>query len=114
MVPLQKSKRRPKPVAAPPEESRSAEALTIGWLLSVMTTLLCVCGALIARWIGVAQLPMLSGLLLFAALVIGIASLGLGLLIRRVRRVPPPRGVYVFATIVGMLPILKVIVDSLR
>ncbi|MDZ4782414.1 MAG: hypothetical protein SGJ19_19385 [Planctomycetia bacterium] len=110
---MQKSKRHQRPVAAALQESRSAEALTIGWLLSVMTTLLCVCGALVARWIGVARLPVLSGLLLFAALVIGVASLGLGVLIRRVRSVPPPRGVYVFATVVGILPILAVILDAL-
>jgi len=106
-------KRRSKPIVAPPQESRSAEAATIGWLLSVFTTLVCLCGAMIARWIGVSRLPLLSGLLLFAALVIGSISLGLGVVVRRVRRAPPPHGVYVFAVVVGALPILAVVIEML-
>lgn len=110
------AKRRQRPIAAAPSESesRSAEAATIGWLLCVFTTLACVCGALVARWIGLARLPILAGLLLFAALVIGVISLGLGLIVYRVRNVPPPLGVYVFAVAVAALPIIVILVNVLR
>ncbi len=106
-------KRRRRPIAAAPIESRSTEALTIGWLLSVFTTLLCLIGAVVARWIGVARLPMLSGLLLFSAFIIGVASVALGFLVRRTRLTPPPRGVFVFAMVVGLLPILAAALDAL-
>lgn len=106
-------KRRRRAVAAAPIESRSTEALTIGWLLAVFTTLLCEIGALSARWMGVARLPTLSGLLLFSALIIGIAAVALGVLLRRLRRTPPPPGVFVFSMVVGLLPVVVIIIDTL-
>lgn len=109
--------RKPRPAPAtpqPPAEDLTAEALTIGWLLAVLTTLLCEIGAVIAFWLGAQRVPVMGGLLLFSALVIGLCSIGLGELVRRYRRVPAPRGVTVFALMVGLLPIVAAIINAFR
>lgn len=98
-------KRRRPPAPPPNPESLTGEALTIAWLLSVFTTLTCEIGAVIAFAVGGGQLPVFGGLLLFSALVIGLASVGLGELVKRYRVVKAPHGVKVFALTVGLLPI---------
>jgi hypothetical protein len=107
-------KRRPDPVKPAPAETLTSEALTIAWLLAVFTTLACEVGAVLALLFGGPSLEVLGGLLLFAALVIGLASIGVGMVAKRYRLVPAPQGIAIFAMTVGLLPIVGVIVQTLR
>ena len=114
---LMANKRRKRSVSpAPPSESRAAEALTVGWLLAVMTTFLCELGSVGALALGSlsSEMSVAAAYLLFAALVMGIASLALTLGVLQVRRVPPPRGVTVVSLIIGIAPLLVLLAEWLR
>lgn len=100
-------------------ETRMADFFTVGWLLTVMMTCLCEVGAFalgvwLGRWSAGPSLELLRGILLFAAVVLGFATIVLTLLVWRVRRVPPPMGVTLFAVVVAVVPLLTVIVQSLN
>jgi len=103
-----KRKRPPTPAAG---EDRSVEALTIGWMLSVMTTLVCELGFTAARVVlllvdrDAPWIATLAGVLLFAAAVVGLVSLLLAWAVVKMRREPPPRGILVFALVVGAAPL---------
>ena len=109
-------KNRPSPTA--PSDDRSVEALTIGWMLCVMTTLVCELGLAAARiylltvdsdarWIAA-----LAAMLLFAAALIGLISLLLAWAVVKMRREPPPRGILVFAVVVGAAPVVSMLVRA--
>lgn len=100
-------------------ESRGAETLTILWTLLVTTVVGCDLGAAVTRFLLAkapdnAALKLLSGLLLIAAALLGVAILALLPLVLRVRRTPPPRGYVVFALLVAVAPILAVILLTVR
>jgi hypothetical protein len=101
-------------------DSRSVEMLTVGWMLMVVTTLVCEVGSGIAHWYvakinpRAQMIDVLSGLLLFAAFVIGFLLLLLSPVIIKGRRTPPPRGVIVFAVVVGIAPLLVVLFQAIR
>src|SRR5262245_42189822 len=101
-------RRQPAPSSAPPNESRPAEVLTVGWLLAVMTTFLCELGsvgALAMASLG-AEMSVVAAYLLFAALVMGIASLALTLGVLQTRRVAPPRAVTLVSLAISIAPLL--------
>jgi hypothetical protein len=97
-------KRRAHPTAPP------VDGLTVGWMTTFITALVCEIGAgalrLYLRFVdaGSGPIRMFSGLLLFAAAVIGIALLILTPVVVSRRRSHPPRGLVVFAYVVGALP----------
>ena len=101
-------------------EVRSVEVLTVGWMLIVMMTLVCQIGAAGVRLFLAGQpeplprMELLGGILVFAGLVLGLATLGLLPIVYRVRRDPPPRGIVVFAAVVGMVPVLMALVRTLE
>lgn len=100
-------------------ESQASKAVTIVWSLSVVMVLVCVLMAIAARLFIWAQpdsekLPVLEAFALFAAGVIGVVSLVLLPIVYRVRRIPPPIGVVVFAVIVAASPWLVVAIRSLQ
>lgn len=100
-----------------PRESRTTEVLTIGWMLTVFTTLVCELGFAVTQWFSPAEggmLRVLSGMMLFAALVIGFLSLLLTAVTARSRREPPPRGITVFAVVVGAAPMLIMVAHLLQ
>lgn len=107
-------KNRPTASQREPQESLTAEALTIAWLLSVFTALACQLGVVAAYLVGGERLEVLGGLLLFAALVVGLISIGVGQLAKRYRRVPAPRGISVFAWTVGLLPMAAVTIRAFQ
>ena len=107
-------KRRPPEGKSETAESLTAEALTIAWLLAVFTALACQLGAVAAYLFGSERLQVLGGLLLFAALVIGLSSIGVGVVAKRYRLVPAPRGISIFALTVGLLPLLAVAIQLVR
>lgn len=92
-------------------ENRAVEVLTIGWLLMVITALVCEVGSLASSW-AVSQfgagngVSVLSDLLLFAAVIIGLISLIVAPVVLKSRKTPTPRPVIVVGVCAGVLPIL--------
>jgi hypothetical protein len=99
-------------------ENRAGDAATIGWMLTVMTTLVCELGAVASRWLGRfnpdGPLDLLGNLLFFAAAVIGFISLLAAPVAIKSRRRPPPRGILVFALVVGAAPLAIMFVQMVR
>lgn len=92
---------------------------TIGWTLAVTTTFLCDIGAAATHLLAAAEpdgkgLVVLSGLLLFAAVVTGVLVLLLLPLVLRLRHQKPPRGYVAFAVLVAAAPLLVVAQNLLR
>ena len=111
-----KIKRR---TSAAPVETRAADAITVGWMLCVVTALLCEVGAIVARWAlsGYREnltLQVLFALMAFSALVAGALALCLIPVVLKARRSPPPRGVVLFAIIVGVAPLLLLVAGLAR
>ena len=118
-----KPRRHTKPV--PPAarrgsaETRTSDATTVAWTISVTTVLLCDIGAAVAL-LYAARHPELRGvallgqLLLFAGAVIGFISLALLPVVFRLRRTQPPPGLTVFAVCTAMAPILAVLVRAMQ
>ncbi len=85
-------------------------------MLSVMTALVCELGFVAARVYlvlvngDVPSIRALAAMLFFAALVVGLISLGLMVIVMRMRREPPPLGIVAFAAVVGMLPLAALLV----
>src|ERR1700742_4103495 len=106
-----KRKKRSKSHAV--DDPRTVEVLTVGWMLTVVTTLACEVGFVAARWLsgGERTLTLLSHLFLFAAFVIGLVALFVTPVVLRSRRVPPPAGVTVFALAVAAAPIVLVAIE---
>jgi hypothetical protein len=102
------------PVRPYSEETRAGDATTVAWIVTVVMALLCDLGAAAAHFYsaGYAESPgtlMFRELLLFAGAVIGIFSLVLLPIMLRVRRVPPPAGVIVFAVCVAAAPLVALV-----
>jgi hypothetical protein len=99
----------------PPAESHAIEFVTIGWILSTLTTLACeligLASALAAMfWTDLAAAALLSGFMLFAALVVGIVSLLLLAVVWRGRRQPAPRSLLVGSLMIALAaPLLMTI-----
>lgn len=92
-------------------ESRSAETVTVAWMMSVMMTLFCG-GAAALVWLAV-QDPeshpnavLFGRLLHFSAIVTALTSLVLAGVALKIRRLPPPKSVTIVAVILAVLPIL--------
>jgi hypothetical protein len=110
-----KAKQAPPTVAS---ETRVADAMTVGWMLTVMTALVCQAGLVGARAVeyykpDLEALSVLGELLLLAALVFGVMSLVLAPIVLRLRRTPVPPGITIFAVAVGLTPLAIVVWRSL-
>ena len=110
-MPTKRKNRKNRRIKQPSSDTRPAEALTVGWMLSVMTTLGCELGVVTARvvhaaWPDLERIVVLGELLLFAAVVSGLLSLLLAAIVFRVRQVAPPRGITAFALIVAVAPLV--------
>jgi hypothetical protein len=85
--------------------------VTVGWMLSVMTTLVCAVVAALV-WLVMreraeaASAMVLVRLLHFSAVVTACISLALLPVVIKIRREPPPVSLVLFAAIVAALPIL--------
>lgn len=99
-------------------DSRAAEALTVAWMNAVVTTALCEVGGVVAQWF-VARLEpegalrLLPAILLFAATVVGLLTLGLTVLVHRARTVPPPSSVTWFAVVIAAAPLVAIALRAL-
>ncbi len=116
---MSQHKKRPDPRAIE-REPPAVEFLTVGWMLSVMTTLLCELGLIAVRgYLLLAtdespKIELLAGMLLFASVVVGLISLALAAAVVRGRRVPPPTGVLVISLVIGSLPLATVLINWVR
>jgi len=115
---MTKRKLKKKPHVAP-AESKSADAITVAWMLCIVTGLICEVGAIIVRWAlpgywDSVNLQVLFALLAFSALVVGALSLCLLPVVLKARRVPPPPGIIVFAIVVGVMPLLTLVTGLAR
>ena len=114
---MPKKKQRPKLPARPPQPP--VEALPVAWMLAVMTALVCELGCASARaWLRLVNpaaepIRVLAVILLFAALVVGLIALGLQWAVQRTARIKPPRGIHVFAAVVGTIPLVVLVVRLL-
>lgn len=105
------------PVRRYSEETRAGDATTVAWIVTVVMTLLCDLGAAAAHYwsSGYANargVLMFRELLLFSGAVIGIISLMLLPVMLKVRRVPPPAGVMVFAICVAAAPLVALVLRA--
>jgi hypothetical protein len=112
-----KSSRRKLAAVAPADanESRAAVALTVGWMLSVLSTLAALA---VAALVGLATLawpapedqahPLaaLAGMMLFVAIATGLLCLALTPLALRVRQIPPPLAITIGAVLIGLAPLV--------
>ena len=106
--------RRLKSLAKATPETRTADAMTVAWTVSVTTVLLCDLACVAATFYVNAnpeakRMLILQALLLFAGGVVGIVSLALLPIVYRVRSVPPPRGLVVFGVCVAGAPLLALL-----
>jgi hypothetical protein len=117
---IRMSKRKSRPVAPPmASEPPAVETLTVGWMLSVMTALVCELGFIAARGYLLAfdgaarRIQILALMLMFAALVVGTVSVGLMVVVLRTRRIAPPQGIVVFSSVVGLAPAITILLRLL-
>jgi len=94
----------------PSSEIDPADALTVGWMLSVLTTLICELGTLASYWYAAAhpeaaRVNVLCGLLLFTAAIVGLFSLCLLPVVVKTRREAPPLPIMLFAVAVDISPL---------
>ncbi len=106
---MARKNRKQQAIPAPPPEAQSAEALTIGWMVAVMTAVVCELGVIAAKlafsqWPKNDRIGMTGELLLFAAAAVGLVVLALIPLVYKARIVPPPLPVTIFAAIIGAGP----------
>lgn len=97
-------------------ESQGAEVMTVAWLISILSVTICDFGAGITRLLiepDQQTLGLLSGVLYFAALTIGLISLILLPIVLKSRRMPPPRGLVVFGVAVSVIPWITLVVQLL-
>ncbi|MBI1901579.1 MAG: hypothetical protein HYS13_10780 [Planctomycetia bacterium] len=93
------------------DERRTAEILTIAWMLAVFTALALEIGCISVSALSQQHEPLklLARYLFFAAVVIGPLSLVLGYFANRLRKLKAPRGLVFFCTVVGAAPLVLVL-----
>lgn len=107
------AQRRKRLKASPP-----ADGLTVGWVTTLMTTFACELGAagtrLYVQYVDpdAKLIGMFSGLLLFGAAVIGVFLLVFTPIVLYRKRSHPPRGIVVFAVVVGVVPWIGMILQA--
>jgi hypothetical protein len=105
-----KKNRRPRPAQDSPLGS-PVDVVTVGWMLSVTTTLVCA-GIAAIVWLFVHGRPnnefamLLVRYLHFSAVVTAVVSLALLAAVLKMRREAPPSIIVAVAVIVASLPIL--------
>lgn len=106
-----------RPAAVP--ESRAAEAVTVAWMLCFLATVLAEALGLLTRMamafgVEMAAIRVLSITLLLVALLSGLVTLVLTPVAIKLRRHAPPRPVIIMACVTGILPLLTLVLLSLR
>lgn len=100
-------------------ESRTATSVTVAWTLSVMATLAAeglgfFCQAYL-RWFGDQELlRVLGAVMLFVALIAGLATLVLTPVASRIAKTKPPKILIQVAYVAGVLPIITLVLQYLQ
>ncbi len=95
-----------------------ADGLTVGWVLTLITTIFCLFVASSARafvWFVQPEASMieaLSGLMLFSAAVISVILVVLTPIIVRRKKSNPPRGLVYFAYVVAVTPWISMLLQG--
>lgn len=100
-------------------ESRTIEAATVAWTVSVTTLLVCNLGILAAHFFlannpDAAHFAMMKKLLVILGAMCGVISLILLVTVYRVRTILPPSGLMVFGACMALGPILAAIAMLVR
>ena len=106
-----KKKKRPLSPPQAPSEPQAAEAATVAWMLSVMTTFACSIVAGILWLLVHDQGPESSTMLFvwflhFSSVVTALISLALAVVVLKMRRTHPPLGITIAALLIAALPLL--------
>ena len=102
-----------------PAETRSSDALTVFWTMTVMMVLVMNLVCIFASYYVSAnpdaeKMQLLKGMLLFTGCLVGGVSLIVLPILYRVRQVPPPPGLAAFGALVAAAPILTVCLQALK
>ena len=112
------SKAAPEPPRNATPSGSTAEAVTVGWMLCLLTTLATEVAGVGARMLHAAyggeKLSMLSGLLLVGATISGLILLILTPITIKLRPDPPPQPLVVCAVLTGIVPIVTVAILIFR
>jgi len=104
------------------DESRAAEALTVAWMLTCLSTAAGLALVLALRLVmaafpvaegGVHPLRQMAAVLLFVTVATGALCLVFTPLAIRVRQTPPPRAITIAAVVIGVLPIVVVVAGAI-
>lgn len=92
-------------------ESRTAVAANVAWMLSLLSTIAAEVIGLVCRWYTVLVEPVdiltvLSGVMLFVALIAGVVTLGMIPLVLKFNKKRPPSGLIRIALVAGSLPMV--------
>lgn len=114
-----KSKKRKRPQELTPLESKSSDAITVAWMVTITTLLFCnlaIAGGYYfsRQYPDVAGLQLMKEMLLIAGSGLGVISLVLLPVVYRVRNVVPPTGIAVFGACLAVAPILGLILRNLQ
>jgi hypothetical protein len=108
----------PKPrkkTVSPPKietgETRAVDALTVCWMVTVMTVLMLELATVGFRWYASAHpenepIGAFADVLYLCAALCGVLSLSLAPIVWRIRRVKPPLSIMLFAIVAAALPII--------
>ena len=98
-------------------------AVTVAWMLTLMSTTVALALAILA-WGVMLAFPAARGtphpigffpdLLIFVAATTGTLCLGLTLIANRVRSTPPPRAINIAAALIGIAPLVTIAILALR
>ncbi|MBN02242.1 MAG: hypothetical protein CMJ77_24325 [Planctomycetaceae bacterium] len=116
MTEKRKQKLAPKQPAI--EESRTAEAATVAWMLSLLSTVAAECGGILVRLLIMAndaseRLQVLSTTLLLVAFIAGGITVILTPVVSRLRRVAPPKAIVIVAYTMGVVPLATLVLISM-
>lgn len=106
---MSKSRRNPPAAENRIGKGSVVEMLTVGWGLTVLTTLIADVSAivisLVARWWGATPgLEIVAATLTFSAIVTGLIGVGLTVYVVTAREEPPPRNLVYLAILVSAFP----------
>ena len=117
---MKKDKKSKRTAPAPSRETPAVEALTVGWVLTMLLTLVFDIGLLATRWYlsqvdpQPRSIAALYALTVVASVLTGAICLALTPLIRKLRRDLPPTSVTWFAVIVSLFPFVMLVVNAVR
>jgi hypothetical protein len=94
-----------------PQETKAAEVMTVGWTVCLTGVLLCDLVAVMVHLViplffAAIHWQVFENLMLFSGALIGLFCLILVPVVYRVRRVPPPIGIVMFAIFISTAPIV--------